>query len=477
MDENQDQGGDEWLFVAIDSEQSLIGALLVSPQVYWKVCDRISETHFYDPCHAMIFREISGRMMSGTGISVISLAKALENQIPESLGGSKYIVSLAGKAATTISVPICADTIREMAIRRELTRAATDAMDACRDLSVENKVETIASNLESHIHEALTENTSRQRGAAIEEVALRLVTSAEQAAENGRQRGISSGLDAFDAVNGLMMPGDLVVIGGATSMGKTALAQQIVWNAAMSYTGDQHGRRETGARVAVFSMEMTAEQYAARHMAQITGIQTERMEGQILTADECRRMRGGAEQFKRLPMWIEDQRGLTIDRMRSICRRYQHTHGLDMVLIDHLHFIAKADKRMQGLEAIEANVSGLKSMALEIDCPVLLISHLNRGLWARDDKRPQLADLHGASAIEKDADAVCFIHREEYWLKRNEPHVGDGSDYADWEAAMRAVSGKAEIINGKRRRGRAGETGLCAFDAASTRFYDLARQA
>lgn len=475
--EDRPEERDEWLFVAAESEMALLGAILVAPQVYWKVCDRISDAHFYDPYNAMIYREIAGRMMSGTGVSVISMAKALGNQIPDALEGERYFVTLAGKAASSISAPTYADTIRELAIRRELTLAATDAMDACRDLSVENKVEIIASGLEARIHEALTENTSRKRGAQIEEVALRLVTAAEQAAESGKQRGISSGLEAFDNVNGLMMPGDLVVIGGATSMGKTALAQQIVWNAARQYTGDQQGRRETGARVAVFSMEMTAEQYAARHMAQITGIATERMEGQILSPDECRKMREGADKFRSLPMWIEDQRGLTVDRMRSICRRYQHTHGLDLVLIDHLHFIAKADKRMQGLEAIEANVSGLKSMALELDCPVLLISHLNRGLWARDDKRPQLADLHGASAIEKDADAVCFVHREEYWLKRSEPNIGDCNEYADWEATMRAVAGKAEIINGKRRRGRAGETGLCAFDAASTRFYDLARQA
>lgn len=463
----------EWLYTAIDAEQAVLGALFVTPQCYWRICDKLSEAHFYEPTHALIYREISQRMGAGTGVSMMTISKALEGMIPEALGGTKYLARLAGAAAISMVVPDYADMIREMYIRRQLTDAAGEAVERCRDLTAENKVDNIVSSLEARLHEALSENTSRKNGGFIHDVAIRLVATAEEAARTGRKRGISSGLDAFDRANGLMMPGDLVVIGGATSMGKTALAQQIVWNAARTYTGDKHGQRDTGARAVVFSMEMTEGQYSARHLAQMTGIPTERMEGEILTQDECAQLTDAAARMRDMPLWIEDRRGMTIEQMRSVCRRHQHTHGLDLVLIDHLHFIAKPDKRMQGLEAIEANVSGLKSMALELDCPVLLISHLNRGLWARDDKRPQLADLHGASAIEKDADTVCFVHREEYWLKRQAPDIGDAAEYADWEKAYSLVRGKAEIINGKRRRGRAGSTELCAFEESTTRFYDI----
>lgn len=470
------QGGEEtqeWLYTAIDAEQAVLGALFVTPQCYWRICDRLSEAHFYEPTHALIYREISQRMSAGSGVSMMTIAKALEGVIPEALGGTKYLARLAASAAISMAAPDYADMIRDMFIRRQLVDAAGEAVERCRDMTKANKVEDIVSSLESHLHDALSESISRKNGGFIHDVALRLVSAAEEAARTGRKRGISSGLDAFDRANGLMMPGDLIVIGGATSMGKTALAQQIVWNAARTYTGDQQGQRETGARVAVFSMEMTAEQYSARHLAQMTGIPTERMEGEILNDDERAQLLSGAEQMRSMPLWIEDRRGMTVEQMRSICRRYQHTHGLDLVLIDHLHFIARPDKRMHGLEAIEANVSSLKSMALELDCPVLLISHLNRGLWARDDKRPQLADLHGASAIEKDADAVCFVHREEYWLKKQEPDMSDTAEYADWEKAYSLARGKAEIINGKRRRGRAGQTVLCAFEDATTRFYDI----
>ena len=464
---------DDWSYSAIHAEQALLGALMVAPQTYWRICDRLHEDHFSEPVHGLVYREISQRMGSGSGVSVVTIAKALEGMIPESVGGPKYLARLAGSAAVSMTVPEHADMIRDMFVRRELVDATGEAMERCRDMTAENRVDGIVSHLEARLHEALSHNISRKQGGFIEDVATRLVNTAEAAAESGRQRGISSGLEAFDRANGLMMPGDLVVIGGATSMGKTALAQQIVWNAAQTFTCDTGGQRETGARVAVFSMEMTAEQYAARHMAQLTGIPTERMEGQILTPEECSRMRDGAARMREMPLWIEDRRGITVEQMRSICRRYQHTHGLDLVLIDHLHFIAKPEKRMQGIEAIEANVSGVKGMALELDCPVLLISHLNRGLWARDDKRPQLADLHGASAIEKDADAVCFVHREEYWLKRQQPEDPSGTDYIGWAEAYQAARGKAEIINGERRRGRAGQTEICAFDDERTRFYDF----
>ena len=459
------------LLAAIEVEQSFLGALLCTPNIYWRICDRLTSEHFYDGLHGLIFQEMAAKILAGQKPSPNTLAVALGVALDE-VGGPSYLVRLVSAAPAPVSAVDHAETIRELSIRRELRNIAQDASDACLDMRASVKTNDLVAHIEASIHEVVSRGGNVHQAKSARDATGSIIDAARQARETGLQRGISSGLKAFDVANGKMMPTDLIVIGGATSMGKTALAQQIVWNAVNSFSGDKAGKRETGARVMVFSMEMTSQQYMGRHVAQVSGVPTERIEGEILTDDEMRRIESAYERMGDVPLMIEDARGLTVERMRSICRRQQHTRGLDLVLIDHLHFIAKPDKRMNGMEAAEANVASLKSLAKELDCPVVLISHLNRGLWSRDDKRPQLSDLHGASAIEKDADTVCFVHREEYWLNKNKPEKHT-ADWLSWETAMQACQGKAEIINGKRRRGRANETELCHFDASMTRFYDI----
>jgi replicative DNA helicase len=461
--------------VAIEVEQSFLGALLLTPTLYWKICDRLMPEHFFDGLHASIYREMAAKIVAGQNPSPNTLAVALGPQLQE-VGGATYLIRLLSAAPSASAATDHAETIRELSMRRELRQISQEAGDACLDMQAAVKTADIVSSMEAAIHEVINRGGQNRHGMTALDAARQVVEVAEQARETGRQRGISSGLQAFDRANGLAMPGDLIVIGGATSMGKTALAQQIVWNAANAFTADTHGRRETGARVVAFSMEMTGHQYITRHLGQLSGIPTERIEGEVLAPGEIALLNEAVERMGDLPLFIEDARGLTVERMRSICRRRQHTRGLDLVLIDHLHFIAKPDRRTPALEAIEANVAALKNLALELDCPVFLISHLNRGLWARDDKRPQLGDLHGASAIEKDADTVCFVHREEYWLRKVQPDA-NSPEYLEWADTLHVVQGKAEIINGKRRRGRANQTEFCAFHDQSTRFYDLARQA
>lgn len=459
------------LLAAIEVEQSFLGTLLCTPNIYWRICDRLTADHFYDGLHARIYEEMTAKILAGQKPSPNTLAIALGSELDE-VGGGSYLARLAGAAFNSLAAVDHAETIRELSIRRELRMIARDASDACLDMKASVKTADLVSGLEASIHEVVSRGGQAQAGKTALDAAGQIIDAARLARETGLQRGISSGLRAFDESNGKMMPGDLVVIAGATSMGKTALSQQIAWNAASHFSSDKSGRRETGARVLAFSMEMTALQYMGRHIAQMSGVPTDRIEGEILNDDEMYRIEDAHDRMGDLPLTIEDARGLTVERMRSICRRQQHTRGLDLVLIDHLHFIAKPDKRTQSLEGIEMNVAALKNLALELDCPVILISHLNRGLWNREDKRPQLGDLHGASAIEKDADTVCFVHREEYWLNKNKP-VDNSKEWLEWQAAFDACKGKAEIINGKRRRGRANRTEVCNFDASMTRFYDF----
>lgn len=457
---------------AIDAEAAVIGCIFSNEKAYWKVCDRISAEHFYEPVHAMIYHEISSRLSAGHGASPVVIGNALRESLPAELGGTAYLARLAGAATTVYNVVPYAKTIRDLYIRRTIMEAANEALEGCRNASIENPTLGVVAKLESQIHDAVKENGGRGEVVSMSDMAARVIATVEKTIETGKPQGISTGLKSFDEANGPLMPSDLIVISGSTSMGKTALAQQIIWNTARNFLLDQDGKRQSGARSLVFSMEMSGEQYTTRHLAQLSGIRTDRIEGEVLSDGEYVRLRDAAEVMRDLPIQIEDARGLNVDRMRSIARRHQHTHGLDVMLVDHLGFVAAPDRRTTKLDALEGNVAALKGMAHELNCPIILISHLNRGIWNRDDKRPQLSDLHGASAIEKDADVVAFVHREEYWLRKNEP-APHTSEWLEWEAMLRLVEGKAEIINGKRRRGRANQTRLCGFDGQSTKFYDL----
>ena len=456
---------------AIETEQMLLGGLLLSNKSYWKICDRLTPEHFCEPIHSEIYREIGLRVSQGKRADGVTLAPAFEAALSE-VGGASYFSRLAGVGCAPLSMVDYAETLRDIAIRRELSGVAEELSHAANNARDDIKPDAIIADLEAHLHEIATRGGFQTRDRSLYSAATDVIGAAQRAREQGAHRGIWSGLRAFDKVNGPMLPGDLIVIGGATSMGKTALAQQILWNACRQFKTDENGNRIRGARCAAFSMEMTGEQYASRHICQISRVPVEKMEDGNLTDQELHAMSDSAERMRDMPFSIEDTRRMTVAQIRSICRRKQHMQGLDLILIDHLHFIAPPDKRMQKLDAIEWNVSEIKALAGELQIPVILISHLNRGLWGRDDKRPQLSDLHGASAIEKDADCVCFVHREEYWLRREQPDPSS-KDYIDWGAALDACKNIAEVINGKRRRGQALQTARCYFDGETTQFNDL----
>jgi len=472
MNDYREDPTDQTDYAAVEAEQALIGCIFCNENSYWKICDKLSPEHFYEPVHALIYGEIVARLSAGQSASPLVVGIALKDSIPAEIGGAAYLARLAGAATTVFNLAAYADMIRELYIRRTIIAAAFEAVDGCRNASFDNPTAGVVAKLEAQIHEAVRDNSSHAGSASMVEMAGRVLAMVEATIQTGRPQGISSGLNAFDQANGLLMPADLIVIGGSTSMGKTALAQQIIWNTARNFGLDEEKKRLTGARSLVFSMEMSGEQYSTRHLAQLSSIATERIEGEVLTVGEYETLQRCTETMRDLPIQIEDARGLTVERMRSMARRHQHARGLDLLLIDHLGFIAAPDRRMPKLDAIEANVAALKGMAQELNCPILLISHLNRGIWNRDDKRPQLSDLHGASAIEKDADVVAFIHREEYWLRKSEP-TANTPEWLQWTEALRMVEGKGEIINGKRRRGRANQTRLCGFDDKATNFYDI----
>lgn len=436
---------------------------------------------FYEPVHAHIYNAILTKFRRGESATLMSVKPHLtfmdEGTEFQPIGGTKYLATLCANAGGFLSIRSYAKAVKEASTRRGLVSLAHEIEAQAYDAPVDVTPAEIVEGLEADITR-LASAADRAEPVSAVSVAIRVAREAREVTQ-GRApaKGISSGLHAYDAANGQMMPGDLIVIGGATSMGKTALVQQLLWNAAKAYDVDAQGHRVAGARCAAFSMEMSKEQYITRHLAQVADLDSEKIEKGNLDLIEMEVLERAAQSMEGLPLWIEDGRGLKADRIRSICRRHKRKYGLDLVLIDHLGFVAKDNWKMSGLEAMEHNVSAIKTLALEINTPVILISHLNRGLWARDDKRPQLSDLHGASAIEKDADVVCFVHRDEYWLSKQKPDDLDSKEYFEWAELFQQVKGKAEIINAKRRRGKAGLSYTCLFNDERTIFSNIQREA
>jgi len=272
------------------------------------------------------------------------------------------------------------------------------------------------------------------------------------------------------------------VLAGRPSMGKTALATNIAFNVARARAqslarnpnpapGDLG---HDGAVVGFFSLEMSAEQLATRILSEQAGIASEKIRRGMIDESEFKRLVEVSQEMATIPLFIDQTGGLSIAQLSARARKLKRQQGLDLLVVDYLQLMTgiskKGDNRVQEVSEI---TTGLKALAKELNIPILALSQLSRAVEAREDKRPQLADLRESGSIEQDADIVLFVFREEYYLERMKPAEGT-IEFQDWMAKMQLVSGRAEVIIGKQRHGPIGTVQL-QFDGHVTRFADLAR--
>ena len=278
---------------------------------------------------------------------------------------------------------------------------------------------------------------------------------------------------------------DLIILAGRPSMGKTALATNIAFNAVKAYREehDEDGKVKVadGAVVGFFSLEMSAEQLANRIMAEQAGISGEKIRKGELISAEFDKVLTVSQELEHLNMFIDDTPALTIAALRTRARRLKRTHGLGLLVVDYLQLLngsgrSKQENRVQEISEI---TRGLKTLAKELDVPVLALSQLSRAVEQREDKRPQLADLRESGSIEQDADVVMFVYREEYYLQRGEPtRRAEENDqrfnerHDAWKQRCEQTYGKAEVIVAKQRHGPTGVVRL-AFEGHITKFDNL----
>jgi replicative DNA helicase len=295
----------------------------------------------------------------------------------------------------------------------------------------------------------------------------------------GGVTGVTTGLRSLDRRLGGLQPSDLIILAGRPSMGKTALAATIGVNAARRYA--QTGGEE-GAAVGFFSLEMSGELLGQHVLAEQSGISSDAMrKGQVQKGD-FHRFAAITQQHAAVPFYIEPASDLSIDAIRTWARRMKRQYGIGLMIIDYLQLLRGTDSfqaRQNRTVEVSEITRGLKSIAKDLNIPVLALSRLSRDVEKREDKCPQLADLRDSGAIEQDADVVCFMYREEYYLSRDEPRQkGEERDeafmerYTGWENRLKDVANIAEVIIAKQRMGPIGVEQL-SFNPELTRFTDL----
>jgi replicative DNA helicase len=311
------------------------------------------------------------------------------------------------------------------------------------------------------------------------------ISIAATAFENqGSVSGLDTGLRDLNKKMGGLHPSDLLILAGRPGMGKTALATKIAFGAAKALLAQarvDNPNAMAKQAIAVFSLEMSAEQLATRLLAEEARVSADRIRrGEISMRDFDNFVKSSRE-IAQLPLLIDDTPALNLSALRTRCRRIQRTHGLALVVIDYLQLMrpAAGTKPENRVLEISQITQGLKAIAKELSVPVLALSQLSRAVESRDDKRPQLSDLRESGTIEQDADVVMFIYRDEYYLAQKEPKIVafDREDkYQEamekWKSDMGSVYNKAELILAKQRHGPTGKIELF-FEGEFTRFADL----
>jgi replicative DNA helicase len=464
----------------IEAEQALLGAILVNNEAFYRVSDFLEPQHFFEPIHAKIFELGASLIRAGKVASPVTLKTFLPPDLDVAgLTASQYLARLAAEATTVINAEDYGRTVYDLAIRRTLIIIGEDMVNVAYDAPVDLAPRDQIEDAERRLYELA--ETGRYDG-GFQRFATALTTAVDMAARayqrDGKLSGLATGLMDVDRMMGGLQASDLIILAGRPGMGKTSLATNVAYNIARAWRGEVRpdGRTESidGGIVGFFSLEMSAPQLANRIIAEQTEIPSHRiLRGEIDPAD-FDRIAQVAREMESMPLYIDETGGLSIAQLAARARRLKRQRGLDLLVIDYIQLLQGSSHRAQQgrVQEVTEITTGLKTLAKELNVPILALSQLSRQVESRDDKRPQLSDLRESGSIEQDADVVLFVFREEYYLKNKEPRPGT-EEYFKWQSDMELVHGKAEVIIGKQRHGPTGTIAL-QFKADVTRFSDLA---
>ncbi len=470
----------------VEAEQALLGALLSNNKAFDRVADFLSPDHFADPIHARIFAAIARRIDASQVADPVTLRAEFEHAgILDEVGGTAYLGTLLTAMVGIINAGDYGRAIYDAWIRRQLIdigeQVVNQAFSPQPDLEGPAQIEFA----ENALYELATHGNADGRMVAFRESLKNAIEAAALAFKrSGHVSGLSTGLRDLDKKTGGLHPSDLLILAGRPGMGKTALATKIAFGAARALMAEA---RVKGAEVvpkgsvAIFSLEMSADQLATRLLAEESRVASDRIRRGDINERDFDRFVAVSKELQNLPLFIDDTPAITLSALRTRCRRLARTKGLSLVVIDYLQLMRPNPGTRFESRVLEISMitQGLKALAKELSVPVMALSQLSRAVESREDKRPQLSDLRESGSIEQDADAVMFVYRDEYYLQQRAPKemAFDNSEkyqgaLEKWQRDMEAVHNKAELLLEKQRHGPTGKIDLF-FEGEFTRFADL----
>lgn len=472
----------------IEAEAALLGAMMVDNRIGEDVQLKLRPEHFYEPLHGRIYEAILRLLDRNMLATPVTLRPMFEGDAGmRELGGPSYLAQLTGSGAALIGARDFASQIYDLALLRALVGVGRtmveQALDTSEDLDPKAQIEEAEVQLYRVAEQGGEEGSVKSFGQATK-VVIEMASAALNS--GGHVAGLTTGLERLNAKIGGLHPSDLIILAGRPGMGKTSLATNIAFNVAKRYIRDQAAQIEksVGAPVAFFSLEMSADQLATRVLSEQAEISAEQIRMGKISNAEFNSFARAAQELENLPLYIDDTPGLTIAALRTRARRLKRQKGVGVIIVDYLQLLQGSGRNSDAnrVQEISEISRGLKTLAKELNVPVIALSQLSRQVEQRENKKPVLSDLRESGSIEQDADMVWFVYREEYYLNLVSPkaasvEAGDTAvevtAFEEWKLKMERAHNRADLIIAKQRHGSTGTIPL-KFESRFTKFSDLA---
>lgn len=433
-----------------EAEMSVLGVTFIDNSLVDKICEEVNSDMFFDEKNKFLFEAIEELHKNGTPIDIKMIKEELDKKKRlTSVGGIEYISEVIDSVITSANLNYYIDILKEHATRRNLINAATEIVTEAYD---EENVTTVLDNAERNILNVVKVRTVKDF-VPIHEILRRAQAKLEELAKNKKLiTGLETGFYDFDKITTGFQPGELIILAARPGMGKTALALNMATYAATT----------TDKAIAIFNLEMPAEQLVNRIISAQGGIDAYKLQTGQMQERDWKRYNEAMNQLAETNLYIEDNSGVTVSEIKAKCRRLANMpKGLGLVVIDYLQLVTTGNRRIESRQVEVSEISrSLKTMALELGVPVIALSQLSRSAEKRESNMPMLADLRESGSIEQDADMVLFINRKDYYEAKKD---------------QREKIVPAELVIAKHRKGSLGTIDLL-FELNMSAFRNVANE-
>src|ERR1041385_1295058 len=454
--ESASEPGTQSLPQNVEAEAALLGALMIDNRLVEDVQLKLRPDHFFEPLHGRVYEAILRMTDANRIANPVTLRPLFDSdESIKELGGPAYLAQLTGSGAAVIGARDFAQQIYDLALLRALIGVGRDLVEGALDTSEDVAPLAQIERAETELYKVAEEGGAEGKAKSFSDATKEALEMAERALNSGGHlSGLTTGLESLNAKIGGLHKSDLIIVAGRPGMGKSALGTNIGFACAQRLLRDQEDgiepAKSAGTAVALFSLEMSADQLATRILAEQSGISSENLRMGRISQQEFRRLARAAAELQSLPLYVDDPPGLTIAALRTRARRLKRQKGIGLIVVDYLQLLQGTgrnsnENRVQEISEISR---GMKQLAKELNVPVIGLSQLSRQVEQREDKRPQLSDLRESGSIEQDADIVLFIYREDYYLKAVEPdypmpeEIDKQAKYQSWKEKYDPVAGK-----------------------------------